>query len=276
MYDDIEKQVARFTHKWHEIKLKQFINPSHGFDQELQVRLVKTAGFNSSYDEDTGETYSELAWEEIEEVTLGDFCWCDEERYYEQREFYPDEKLDSFDAISVVGSICESIDELISSNDVQANFNIINSASNIFSEAMNKLISNPDSNGQFIQTCRFITEKGVLMIRKRFERIVQQYIYGSESNINLEFELNKQQLAALIFLIEQAGMLTKKNRGALGKYEFFEKYFYWTNPSDDSSNRLVNLNKNLSEFKHGIRINAVIEVFDMLKKANTNYYRTTR
>lgn len=276
MYDDIEKQVARFTHKWHENKLKQFINPSHGYDQELQVRLVKTAGFNSSYNEDTGETYSEIAWEEIEEVTLGDFCWCDEERYYEQREFYPDEKLDPFDAISVVGSICESIDELISSNDVQANFNIINSASNIFSEAMHKLISNPDSNGQFIQTCSFITEKGILMIRKRFERIVQQYIYGNESIINLDFELNKQQLAALIFLVDEAGMLTEKARGAFGKYEFFEKYFYWTNSSDFSKNKLTGIKKNISDFKSGNRLNSVNEVFEMIKKANNNYIRPKR
>jgi hypothetical protein len=274
MEEKIDELVKRFTESWFEKKLNFFVNPSKGYDPETNTRLIKTAGFNSVFNEDTGETYSELAWEDIEEVTLGDFCWCDEERYYEQREFYPDEKLDPFDACSVVNEICDVVDSLIAENDVQTSFNIINSASLIFSEDMQTLIAKSKGNDKLEQVLLFIANKGTFHIRKKFERIVQQYIYGSKNNIQLDFELNKQQLAALLFLIEKAGMLTKKDRGVMKKYDFFEHFFFWTNASDDSVHKLSGLKKNFSEFKNGVRVNSVNEVFEMLKKANKNYIRT--
>lgn len=274
MQEKIEELVNRFTENWFEKKLKIFINPSKGYDPETNSRLIKTAGYNTVLNEETGETYSEIAWKDIEEVKLEEFCWCDEERYDEQREFYPDEKLDPFDAYTIINEICDIVDSLISANDVQTSYNIINSASLIFSENMQTLVSKSKGNDKLEHVLSFIADKGTFYIRKKFERIVQQYIYGSQNNIQLDFELNKQQLAALLFLIEKAGMLTKKDRGVMKKYDFFEHFFYWTNASDDSVHKLSGLKKNFSEFKNGVRVNSVNDVFDMLQKANKNYIRT--
>ena len=276
MYENIEKQVFRITYTWYEKKLREFIKPEKGYNSDTNKRIIKTAGFNTNLDEDTGVTYSEIAWEETEEISLEEFCWFDEARYRKKREFYPEEELDPFDAISVLDEICEAIDELIPGNDVQGSFKIINAASINFSEIVEKKISESKFDAQYMQVCRFIAERGVLIIKKRFERIVKQYIYGNESIINLDFELNKQQLSALIFLIDEAGMLTEKKRGVFGKYEFFEKYFYWTSPTDLSKNQLIGLKKNISEFKSGVRTNSVNQVFEMLKKANSNYVRPKR
>ncbi len=274
MEDKIDELVKRFTEIWFEKKLKFFVNPSKGYDPDTNTRLIKTAGYNTVLNEETGETYSELAWKEIEEVTLKEFCWFDEERYFEQMEFYHEEKLDPFDANSVVNEICDVIDSFISENDVHMSFNIINSASLIFSENMQILITQSKGNIKYEQVLIFIVDKGTLHIRKKFERIAQQYIYGKESIIKLDFELNKQQLAALIFLIDEAGMLTEKKRGAFGIYDFFEKHFNWTDHSDLSKKQLIGLKKNISEFKNGVRTNSVAEVFEMLKKANKNYIRS--
>jgi hypothetical protein len=273
MYENIEKHVSRITNMWYEKKLSEFIKPAKGYDSNTGKRIIKTAGFNSVLDEKTGKIYSEIAWEETEEISIEEFCWCDEERYQQRGEFYPGEELDPFDAYSVLHDICENIDELIPDNDVEVSFNIINSASKIFSEILEKKEFEAKSNPQFVKVCRFISERGVMIIRKRFEKVVQQYIYGKESIIKLDFELNKQQLAALIFLIDEAGMLTEKKRGAFGKYDFFEKHFNWTDHSDLSKNQLTGLKKNISEFKNGVRTNSVTEVFEMLKKANNNFAR---
>lgn len=274
MEDKIDELVKQFTESWFEKKLKFFVNPSKGYDPYTNTRLIKTAGYNTVLNEDTGETYSELAWEDIEEVTLEDFCWCDEERHHEHSEFYPDEKLDPFDAYTLISEICDIVESLIPENDVPISYNIINSASLIFSEGMQTLINQSKGNDKFKKVLSFITARGTFYIRKKFQRIVNQYIHGNKSDYQLDFELNKQQLAALLFLIEKAGMLTKKDRGVMNKYDFFEHFFYWTNASDDSVHKLSGLKKNFSEFKNGVRVNSVNEVFEMLKKANKNYIRT--
>lgn len=274
MEDKIDNLVKQFTESWFEKKLNFFVNPSKGYDPDTSTRLIKTAGYNTVLNEDTGETYSELAWEDIEEVTLEDFCWCDEERHHEHSEFYPAEKLDPFDAYTVISEICDIVESLIPENDVPISYNIINSASLIFSEGMQTLINQSKGYDKFKKVLSFITARGTFYIRKKFQRIVNQYIHGYKSDYQLDFELNKQQLAALLFLIEKAGMLTKKDRGVMNKYDFFEHFFYWTNASDDSVHKLSGLKKNFSEFKNGVRVNSVNEVFEMLKKANKNYIRT--
>ena len=274
MEDKIDELVKRFTEIWFEKKLKQFVDPSKGYDPETNTRRIKTAGFNSNIDEETGQTFSEIAWEEVEEITLEEFCWCDNDKYNELRVYNLDEKANPIDAYVVLDMICEVVEELLPENDVQVSFNIINSASLIFNEKIKIIIAQSDCDNNFRQVCRSIADKGTLEIRKQFDRVVQQYIYGSKNGIQLQFELNKQQLAALIFLIDEAGMLTEKKRGAIGKYDFFEKHFNWTDPSDLSQNQLTGLKKNFSEFKNGVRINSVDEVFEMLKKANKNYIRS--
>jgi len=274
MDKEIEQLTKRFTFIWYEKKQNLFVNPAKGYQPDTKTRIIKIAGYNTINDEITGETYSEIAWEDYEEITLSEFCWFDEERFNNHQEFYPEDKLDPFDAFSVVNEICEIIEDLLPDNEVQISFNIINSASIIFREKINSIIAQVDNDNGFKQVCTFIAEAGELKIRKRFERIVQQYIYGNKNGIQLNFELNKQQLAALLFLIEEAGMFTKKDRGIMKKYEFFESFFCWKDLSHNTTNQLTGLKKYFSEFKSGVRTKSVDEVFQMLKKANTNYVRS--
>jgi hypothetical protein len=78
---------------------------------------------------------------------------------------------------------------------------------------------------QYINVCQSVSDNALMLIKKIFDEVVQRYLYGTESPIRLEFDLNKQQLSALIFLLTKARMILQKERCVIRKYDFFEFFF---------------------------------------------------
>lgn len=264
---EIEALVANFSFRWYEQKHEQFVDIAKGYDPNTSMRTNKIAGYNTMIDEETGETYSEIAWEDTEVLTIEEFCWLDQERSYEQMAFYPDKALVPVDASILIHELCDKINDFLPKEDVIGSYNIVNNSQNILRVKIDDLLSNNTDVG-YEKVCRYISENGSNLIRTIFDVVVQRYIYGESSPDRLEFELNKQQLAALIFLMHEAGFIVERARNERKKYDFFEKYFNWTDSAKDTHHLLIGLRKLMSDFSKGDHGKAVDDVMKMLQRAH--------
>jgi hypothetical protein len=235
--NEIKALTEKLSHEWYFEKLSQFQDVKKGYNPNSKTRVTKIAEFDSKLDEKTGEIYSEISWEGIVEITFEEFCWLDEERLDEHFMYYPDEILTPVDAYTLIIEFSQEFEKFLPKGDVTASFNILNNLVIQLEESLKSQALNCEDEG-YRQVCEYLSKKGTTKIKEVFENVVHQYIYGEKSPHKLQFELNKQQLAALIHLIDKAGMISKNEIGIIGKYKFFETFFYWTDQSNDQPQRL--------------------------------------
>jgi hypothetical protein len=264
---EIEAVVNKLSYRWYEKKHKEFVDIKRGYDPVTNTRIDKWPGNIIITDEKTGEQYPESVWEDTLIATIEDFCWCDEERFSIHSNSDPRIQLSPVDAETLITVLCGKINDFLPKDDVISSYNIVNNVQILFREKMNGLASN-NSDQQYRRVCYFISEKGSSLIRTLFDDVAQRFKYGEQSPHRLEFDLNKQQLAALIFLMDQAGFITNKPRNEGRKYEFFENHFFWTNSAKDTQHPLTGLKGLMEKIRSSEKARAVDEVMDMLKRAH--------
>lgn len=270
LHAELEQLTKNFSFDWYQKKLKEFKNPQKGYQSDTNKRIKKVAGFNTIVDEQTGDSYSEIAWEDIEETTIEEYCWFNEDQPEDRQIIRFGKKNYIDDASMIMDEFFKSLDEFIHKADIDLSINIINTTDSLMHENFIKLSSSHSDKG-YINVCEYLRHRGSYSIRKRYEHKLQLFIFKDKGFPRLEFDLNKQQLSALIFLMYEAGFISKKERGLVGKYEFFEKYFYWTDPSNDMKCPLSDVRRIVSKFSNGERSNSVDEVMKRLKKAFDSY-----
>lgn len=270
LHTEIEKLTKNFSFDWYQKKLEEFKNTQKGYQPTTNTRLKKVAGFNTGIDEKTGHPYSEIAWEETEETTIEEYCWYNEDQPEDRRIIRIGKKIYMDDASMLMNEFFISLDEFLQEADVDLSVNIINTTESLIHENIIRLSSN-NSNKEYVKVCEYIRHRGSFSMRKRYEHIQQLFIFKNKGFPRLEFDLNKQQLSALVFLLFEAGFITKKERGIVGKYDFFEKYFYWTDSSNDMKYPLSDLRRIVNKFSSGEKSNPIDEVMEKLNKAFDTY-----
>lgn len=270
LHTEIEKLTKKMSFDWYQKKLEEFKNPQKGYQPTTNTRLKKVAGFNTGIDEETGYTFSEIAWEETEEITIEEYCWYNDDQSGDRHIINIGKKIYVDDASMFMNEFFKSLDEFIHEADIDLSINIINTTDSLIHENIIKLSTNNSDKG-YVKVCEYLRHRGSYSLRKRYEYKQQLFIFKDKGFPRLEFELNKQQLSALIFLLIEAGFISKKERGIVRKYEFFEKYFYWTDSSNDMKYPISDLRRIISKFSNGEKSNPLDEVMKKLKKAFDTY-----
>lgn len=274
------------TPEWLEKKCNNFKKLDGYVEQEHKViirnfELDKTLDKNEPFlyeedvDEETGKKYTYEIENVIKEerievastiLTLGDFCWCSDEKEdtWSSVEFFKRKRFEDLDEL-----VLEIIDDLkseITNCDRLAAYNIIEKA-NLHIQSFFLSISQQDKFKDHKDLLLDLYSKSINHIKFYFRDIYKNHINSVNSDF-LNFNLNRNQLICLIYLLDKADFFDppgKQSKYREGKYYFFEKYFKCTDSKTDEKKLLTNISDEITKIKKEERSDGLHKVYKLIE-----------
>lgn len=273
----VQSVTGKITENWFAQKEAEFERYNSKMEEGVKLFIAKSEALKKIDNETDYKGNHEVAL--IDELfknfgtevyrefrSLEYFCWDSAGNIFSIPNDIEGLESNSRDAKIFFQELCDLVRPILPEGDVKVSFNLVDKSISLVESALTE-ISNASTNDNFHKVCSYLRIKVRSYIWNHFSIIRDRYLYGMATNIRLEFDLNKQQLAALVYLITESKMLDKNQENLTGKYDFFETYFYWTDQATDSKHPLGEVRKLLSTFRQGERYNSVDEVMKYINEA---------
>ena len=280
-----EKQI---TSEWLEKKSNQFIKLDEYDDDEQKV-IIRNFENNKTLDEKEPFLYEEFVDEEtgkkytyeIENVikeerievestiiTVGDFCWCSNPEKEEYQSFDYVNSKKSFDLEDLMYQIVKILKDEIEGCEKISSYNMLFQAISIIQSFFSGVILKPEFKEHQDLLINLNTQCANY-IRFQFQNIFKNHANNYLNTETLDFYLDRNQLAGLIHLIIESELLEplgKKTKQRIGKLDFFEKYFRWTDLKTNEKKKLTHLSSEITKIKSLDRAEGFHKVFQTLLK----------
>jgi hypothetical protein len=284
---EIEKLFEKYiTSEWLENKSNQFKKLDGYVEQEQKVIIRnfendKTLDENEPFlykefvDEETGKKYTceieNIIKEELIEIestiiTLGDFCWCSDEKKETWASIGVNKTKRFEDLDELVLIIIYDLKSEITNCDRLAAYNIIEKG-NLHVQSFFLSISQQDNFKDQKDLLLDLYTKSINHIKFYFGDIYKNHV----NSVNLDFlnfNLNRNQLIGLIYLLDKADFFDppgKQSKYREGKYYFFEKYFKCTDSRTDEKKLLTGISDEFTKIKKEERSDGLHEVYKLIE-----------
>jgi hypothetical protein len=157
--------------------------------------------------------------------------------------------------------------EGIKTDDIFHNYRWIKKFMAHISDCLSELIDNTTDRiySLYLQTFEINLNRFLL---HKFQRIIDEYEEAYQNLDRLEFDLNQDELGALLYLIQHfvSGVNSDNRKGKIDFHTFCNRYFYYNKGKDFAP--IKNVSKKISEAKTGENHEALEKVFGLIKTAH--------
>jgi hypothetical protein len=198
-------------------------------------------------------------------INFNEYAWDDEMR--DLTEPLPSNDIHShrtpIDASHVATKIINYMVEVLSAADSVTKYKGLKKAEEVVTEAINQLKKTTSIPHDFLE---YFESQSVSELWIFNSKTVEQYRLSDAPEV-LHFDLNQDQLAALVYLLSETGLIDNiDNKTAKSHfYNFCQRHFYCLKKGSKEFSQVLHLAKKVSDIKKGETLKPFDEVFERLK-----------
>lgn len=233
--------------------------------------------YDTFLDEETGKKHTTITENIINEdpieldstiITISDYCWCSDQYKEEWVSIGHNKSTKYLDLEDVMKVIVNNLDNEILNLDKISSHTVLIKAITIIQNFFCRLILKIE----------FKSDQDLLLslntqcsnyIRYQFKSVFKNHANSYTNTDTLDFYLDRNQLAGLIHLLIESELLEplgRKTKQRIGKLDFFEKYFRWTDLETNKIKKLTFLSSEITKIKNSERAEGFHSVFKTIAK----------
>lgn len=275
----IRDHLSKINPEWVNKKRTHFEKHQY-YDKETDIIIIKERYLidnlppHEEYYDKNGEIkeeIKELKFEQVEEVrshefSLEQYCSCflpiDSSTYWGSFPLDDDTK-----EINLLTVATQLLNEIIEEFDLENNRSVLfkvlcNAAAEIESQIAYEFKKNTDADytkvsGRFLEVFNYL-------IIKRFSFSIEEYWSIVNSTDKLLFKITQEELAALLYLLSESGILPKDRANRIIYYDFCQKYFMYMKSGSRVPVNKDNLRNKISDISNDIGGNGLKKIKDKL------------
>ncbi len=281
----LEKAITKV---WIEEKIESFkcVEGYNALEEKVVIQNIEADRtldnedpfiYHKFLDEETGREYTTITENIIKEesievdstiITISDYCWCSDQNKERWVSIGYNKSSKYFDLEDLMMEIVKNLENEISDLDKIASHTVLINAISIVQNFFCSLILKVE----------FKVHQGLLLnlntqcsnyIRYHFQSVFKNHANSYINTDTLDFYLDRNQLAGLIHLLIETELLEplgRKTKQRIGKLDFFEKYFRWTDLETNEKKKLTHLSSEITKIKNSERAEGFHTVFKTIAK----------
>jgi hypothetical protein len=281
----LEKNI---TKSWIEEKIESFKRAEGYNDLEekivfLNIEADRTLDneepfiYHTFQDEETGKEYTTITENIIKEkpveldstiITISDYCWCSDQNKERWVPIGYNKSTKHLDLEDVMIKIVNNLKNEISDLDKIPSHTLLINAITIVQNFFCRLVLKVEFKAHQDLLLNLNTHCSNY-IRYQFQSVFKNHSNSYINTDTLDFYLDRNQLAGLIHLLIETELLEplgRKTKQRIGKLDFFEKYFRWTDLETNEKKKLTHLSSEITKIKNSERAEGFHSVFKTIAK----------